>query len=469
MASRRLIGLACFLHLECVAGFTSGNPLTFLGSRIAARAASVSKLQSSENFYNDFDDESIDAGNSNDKDEDDDDDDDDYIDSEGLGDWRTFRMNLAVTGNPTDKKPKGVPRKSVSKENEEVLRSQSKVLADEYANGMWAHDTAKPEVGGLVVRLPLEVELYRNTKHSLLGKKLRKDVEEGDRVALWYRKAQILCEKEMRRISETARGGQIDASKLTEESTEFLQMYLHNQETWQEVCLVIDRDERTGKASALVLNRPMAFKLTGHLAQLVLQGAFARANKAKYGPYPDLDQFMKAFGNECAVYVGGPDEQDSPATIIHGFRELAGAKEISPGANIYTGGIDAAIEGVIAGKYKALDFRFFAGRHVFENNTLELECLLGKYQPIACARSLALKQCISLPKPLWHEVLELCGGELKMISQLELLKRDDLTIEFDLDDADDEDDILDVFDELGELSKFDDDDDEEDDDDDFVI
>jgi hypothetical protein len=79
------------------------------------------------------------------------------------------------------------------------------------------------------VRLPLEVELYRNTKHSLLGKKLRKDVEEGDRVALWYRKAQILCEKEMIRISETARGGQIDASKLTEESTEFLQLYLHNQ------------------------------------------------------------------------------------------------------------------------------------------------------------------------------------------------------------------------------------------------
>jgi Uncharacterized ACR, COG1678 len=232
---------------------------------------------------------------------------------------------------------------------------------------------------------------------------------------------------------------------------------------------VIDQDENSGTVSALVLNRPMAFKLTGHLAQLVLQGSFTRANAAKYGPYPDLDQFMKAFGNECAVYVGGPDEQETPATIIHGFKELAGAKEVSPGANIYVGGIDAAIEGVIAGKYKALDFRFFAGRHVFQDNTLELECLLGKYQPIACARSLALKQCISLPKPLWHEVLELCGGELKMISQMELLKRDDLTIEFDIDDDDEEDFILEVFDELGELSKFDDDDEEDDDDDDFVI
>lgn len=80
-----------------------------------------------------------------------------------------------------------------------------------------------------MVRLPLEVELYRNTKHSLLGKKLRKDVGDGDRVALWYKKAQILCEKEMRRIAQTAEAGQIDASRLTEESTEFLQMYLDNQ------------------------------------------------------------------------------------------------------------------------------------------------------------------------------------------------------------------------------------------------
>jgi len=51
---------------------------------------------------------------------------------------------------------------------------------------------------------------------------------------------------------------------------------------------------------------------------------------------------------------------------------------------------------------------------------------LGKYQPIASARCIALKQCIALPKPLWHEVLELCGGELKDISALEFAKRDDL-------------------------------------------
>jgi hypothetical protein len=237
------------------------------------------------------------------------------------------------------------------------------------------------------------------------------------------------------------------------------------QETWQEVCLVVGADDATGKSSALVLNRPMAFKLTANLARMVLQGSLARATVVK-DDVPDLDHFMQAFGTECAVYVGGPDNQDAPATLVHGFKELPGAVEVSPGANIYTGGMDAAIQGVIDGKYKALDFRFFVGKHSFDDNVLELECILGKYQPIACARPLALKQCISLPKPLYHEVLELCGGELKMISQLELLKRDDISsIQFEVDDEDDEDDEN-ILDELDELTKIDDD---EDDDDDFVI
>ena len=145
MASRRLIGLACFLHLECAAGFTTGSAFAFLACRATGRIASgtesITKVQSSENFYNDFEDESIDAGN--DDDDDDEEEDDDYIDTEQLGDWRTFRLNLAETGNPTDKKSKDARRKSVSKENEEVLRSQSIFLADEYEKGMWAHDTAK--------------------------------------------------------------------------------------------------------------------------------------------------------------------------------------------------------------------------------------------------------------------------------------------------------------------------------------
>jgi hypothetical protein len=63
----------------------------------------------------------------------------------------------------------------------------------------------------------------------MIGKKLRASIEDGDRVALWYRKAQILCEQEMRKIASMAEDGQIDAARLGEDSNEFLQMYLDNQ------------------------------------------------------------------------------------------------------------------------------------------------------------------------------------------------------------------------------------------------
>jgi putative transcriptional regulator len=112
--------------------------------------------------------------------------------------------------------------------------------------------------------------------------------------------------------------------------------------------------------------------------------------------------------------------------MIHGITELEGASEISPGTGIYIGGIDAAIDGVLDGRYSPLDFRFFIGCHMYKDGDLNFAINSNKYQPIACARSLALKQCIQLPKPLWHEVMEMCGGELREVSRLELMKRDDI-------------------------------------------
>lgn len=67
------------------------------------------------------------------------------------------------------------------------------------------------------------------------------------------------------------------------------------------------------------------------------------------------------------------------------------------------GGIEAAVKGVLDGEYSPLEFRFFVGCHSYEESALDVAVHLGKYQPVACARSVALKQCISLPKPLWHE------------------------------------------------------------------
>jgi len=206
---------------------------------------------------------------------------------------------------------------------------------------------------------------------------------------------------------------------------------LGSQETWQEVCLIIERDADTFKTTTLVLNRPLAFSLqspyANNLAHLLLQGS--TSNDSTPTERNLMMKFMLAFEKECAIYVGGPDKMDEPAIILHGIATLEGATEISPGTGIFKGGLHAAIEGILKGSYKPLDFRFFVGRHEYKDGQLDLSVILGQYQPIACARSLVLKQCIQLPKPLWHEVMELCGGELKEISKLESMKRDDIQME----------------------------------------
>ena len=421
-----------------------------------------------------------------------------------------------------------------------------------------------------MVRMPLEVEIRRNYKHSKTGQKLRErlqqriirdnmnsigkvstkkkrsvsdqnqtpkskqdsssandsnnddsSTEDSSRnhevtvdnmeMAIWYSTAQSLVEEEMKVIAGAAESnGELDSSLLTDDSNEVLQLYLDHQETWQEVCLVTSYDSES--ATTLVLNRPLALQLTDSLGKLVLYGAFSsRKTSGSTGVERREDvsikDFIKAFGRECGVYVGGPDDQHLPAILIHGIAELDGAVEIAPGTGIYQGGLPAAVQGVLAGKYKPLEFRFFVGRHsycsefeaelydddddddeeedvledddedeIFIASTLDLDVVLGKYQPVACARSIALKQCIQLPKPLWHEVLELCGGELKDVSEFEQLKRDDIPFQFDIEDDDDnEDDDDDDFEIIGLtdeddiealLNGDDDEDDEEDDDDD---
>lgn len=354
--------------------------------------------------------------------------------------------------------------------------------------------------------MPLEVELRRNYRHSMTGKKLRNklsvcqnkdknnnnnkdnnnDSDNDDvdsmEAAVWYSVAQVLIEDEMMKIADRAADdGQVDASILNDESAEVLQLYLDNQETWQEVCLVVDRDERTKTATTVVINRPMALQLTENLAKLVLYGNYDKLKKAATKTSTvsqqqrtvsirrpatetvDLKDFLRAFGSECGVYVGGPDHQERPAELIHGVPGLLGATEIAPG--IYKGGLAAAVRGVLSGQYKPLEFRFFVGRHEYKESALDLAVVLGKYQPVACARSLALKQCIQLPKPLWHEVLETCGGELSDISQLELLKRDDLRFQIVDEDDDDDDEeydiVVDLSDDVDDLYSSDEDDDED--------
>ena len=216
---------------------------------------------------------------------------DENIDVNSLGDWRTFRRNLAETGLPsksssstltteldleslTEEKEESqsypTPRpKSVSKKNEEILKDQNNQLAYEYLTGVWAHTTPKPEVGGLMCRLPLEAEIYRLGDRHGVGKKLQQrlklstnfDDNNGSmksnapypvqrmdgttagfntnsdslsfsplaaKTVHWYRGAQRLIKSELKKVLDNAKNGRIDFGLLPPDSTEFVNMYVDN-------------------------------------------------------------------------------------------------------------------------------------------------------------------------------------------------------------------------------------------------
>jgi Uncharacterized ACR, COG1678 len=424
----------------------------------------------------------------------------------------------------------------------------------------------QPEIGGIVLRNPLEVELYINHKHSLNGAMLRRQLESynssngkknnyqqqqssylssaddaskqssssADTVepAIWYRKAQLLIEQQMKHIADLANdNGQIETATLKHAQAEMLQLYIDNQENWQEVCLVLNTiDSRT---ETLVLNRPMAFKLTPNLAQLILFGSFSTTTTAKESMTASyyknkkerkassalasndamndedddstlqkntaltererkqklLGDFVLAFRESCGIYIGGTDNQHREGIIIHGIPGLRDSHEISPGTGIYEGGLEDAIQGVLDGKYSANEFRFFVGKNVYENKKLDVDIILGKYQPMACHNSIILKQCNGLPKPLWNEVSVLCGGLQNDIAELETIKfsqddnvqfqvvdddddNDDGIIVLKDDDDDDDEEDIEYFDVI-DINKFDFDDDDndndDDDDDDYIL
>ena len=168
----------------------------------------------------------------------------------------------------------------------------------------------------------------------------------------------------------------------------------------------------------MVINRPIARALNKPLAKALLEGKNGSGTTSY--PYDFIDRIVQAFGAQAGVYLGGPDHTDGPAMRLHGIANLPGATELAPGTGLYQGGWQAAVDGVLRGDYQPLDFRFVLGRQSYRTSiaadattsakpapstrgSLTTRIAEGMYQPVACARSLALKQCLGLPKPLWHE------------------------------------------------------------------
>jgi len=82
-------------------------------------------------------------------------------------------------------------------------------------------------------------------------------------------------------MANAGSGGQIDADELGGDRVELLQMYMHHQNTWQAVELVAEKDDRTGAATTLSINRPMAFKLSANLGRLLCWAPSTRRREGR--------------------------------------------------------------------------------------------------------------------------------------------------------------------------------------------
>jgi len=160
----------------------------------------------------------------------------------------------------------------VSRKNEELLQSQNKELANEYLSGIWAHEVSEPEVGGLVCRLPLEAEIWRSKTRSEIGRKLQDSLTSDEsKPGAWYKAAQNLIEKELKKMADKAQNGKIDPRDLKPDAMELLRMVAENQENWQQVGLILERSTST---KVVTINRPLSLKLSEDLAKFLLFGKY---------------------------------------------------------------------------------------------------------------------------------------------------------------------------------------------------
>ena len=400
-------------------------------------------------------------------------------------DWRSFRAKLiekGLTTTTTASTPRPPPASDarsaeftleetsektlkLDPKNLELAMSQSPSLKDELS-GSWAHALVAPEVGGLLIRRPLELQIVV-ASHTEWGKRFRdfarvdevkrqrdqdrkipsmllekknpedyffaesKDKDDASdlKSVLLYRVAKRFLKGELQRIAQKGTPDSsgrlvVDARSLTDMDKRLLDLRQQYLETWQEVILVVGHNETTGTWNGVVLNRPAATK-TNHRLSAAICAALEQDGIA-----PTPSTFQEAFGPKFAAYVGCPQrtktaKQKDEALMLSGVPNLEGAHELAPGLGIYRGGSQAAIHKVIAKANDPFDFKFFLGSYEWQPGELEKYIDDGLYQPAACSRAVALKQCLDLPMPMWHEVSQMLGGPIAEASNRELIKSND--------------------------------------------
>eukprot|EP00471_Norrisiella_sphaerica_P005528 CAMPEP_0184487092 /NCGR_PEP_ID=MMETSP0113_2-20130426/9198_1 /TAXON_ID=91329 /ORGANISM="Norrisiella sphaerica, Strain BC52" /LENGTH=526 /DNA_ID=CAMNT_0026869265 /DNA_START=255 /DNA_END=1835 /DNA_ORIENTATION=+ len=440
-------------------------------------------------------------------------------------DWREHRAKLVEMtrdgrlGAPTSSKKKKESEANKNKltipgrpckANLAMLKRQNPDLSSEKK---WAHTVPTPEVGGLLLRKPMELQVWHHPEYrEILCKRLspalcrevmeaaslpdgmRELMEKPSQVVTLYTTAEDYLKERMRSIYLQCQvsGSDVELSKQDISLLEYYQAYM---DSWQQVVLITDHSSDR-RSHGVIINRPTPSTV-----------ANLEENYASSDPASSVSNFFDMFENQV-LYSGSGEsisdlseenseeepkfQRDSQSrssrgsfsngmpsyarrrrqersrsssqsdesprgarnsqgrfrsrdlasrearrreremrkrnggmdlTILHHYNDASKLGSTRLPGNIMLSDLEAACKAVAKAGASPDHFRVFYGSKTWEPGQVEKEIEEGIWYSIAAARPFILKHCVGLPKPLWHEVLDMVGGGLLEASELEIRKR----------------------------------------------
>lgn len=180
-------------------------------------------------------------------------------------------------------------------------------------------------------------------------------------------------------------------------------MFVHQQAYFNLAIIFIFVHDHTGTAG-LILNKPTRYTL-GEL---------------------DSTRNVATGFEENLLYLGG-DVGDNTLHLLHGYGDLDDSVEVIEG--VYINGYPAARSDVLRGMKNPSGFKWLAKYCGWRPGQLEEECKSGVWFPAACSSSLIVKEqsLMDQPADLWHQVMQLMGGEHKELSDIIISSYDKTT------------------------------------------
>jgi len=351
---------------------------------------------------------------------------------------------------------------------------------------MWAHSLPFPEHGGLMVRMPMELQLwhmeqYRDVLEKRLDERTARSLQralnkpdgmwklmdDSQKVVRLYSVAEDYLKDRMKKIYLQCQVGGSDV-KLPKDDLSLLELYQSYMDTWQQVVFLTRYDKhRRTPTKGIVINRPTSTtcatlydnpegvpltrkleKFTDLLEnQVVYAGSGLVESKGEGGgsapamPKEDNKKKKRRYQIDPKLIPKTPKHRlkehkrrmrerqmrskhgGLDLTMIHPYRlGVRFQAEILP-CNVYEGDMDSICDTVHYGDVSPSHIRIFQGSKTWAPGELEREIRQGVWYSVAASRNMILKHCIGLPKPLWHEIMELAGGGLLETSELEIRKK----------------------------------------------